>query len=271
MRLPLFIGLTLAAVHGQHAPNLSFTFDQQYYTGDPRIPFNHPEPYYDEKTGDQLRGVLLQPPAPVGQGIELTYLVAGFSLSYMSPEEQVHQWFVNNDAPARHNPLRLASVFQGTQIEKDENNSTCIGHDFTTEICIQSIDCVTVRDGVSLQLRVCLYCCCVLRVFMCFYYHVCCVKRTLIHLNSLFPILPQEPFFLPTPVVSNYRTEAVIIPPNILSTSNCAKAHLRGFHQVPDQEAQYLMKILASVAATGEGAEPLKPVEFLMPYIDGNA
>lgn len=57
--------------------------------------------------------------------------------------------FQGNGAPARHNPLRMAVVFQGAKIEKDENLSTCIGHDFTTEICIQVTDCVEVEDEVD--------------------------------------------------------------------------------------------------------------------------
>lgn len=69
---------------------LSFTYDPQFYTGDQRVPFSHPELRYEESTGERLRGVLLQSPK-TGNG-KGTFLVAAFSLSYSAPEEQVEAW-----------------------------------------------------------------------------------------------------------------------------------------------------------------------------------
>lgn len=81
----------------------------------------------------------------------------------------------------------------------------------------------------------------------------------------------QEPIFLPTPVVSNYRVEAVFLPDMLGSEGLCKKSALRSFASTPDEEAGYFLKVLASVAATGSGGSPLRPTEFLMPYIDSAA
>ena len=64
-------------------------------------------------------------------------LVAVYTLSFYSPEASVEQWFVENDAPGKINPLRMTTVFHGVGLQKDELGSSCIGSDFKAELCIQ--------------------------------------------------------------------------------------------------------------------------------------
>lgn len=99
-------------------------------------PYPHPIPYYDKDHNNRVDMVPLIVPS------NERLLIAVYSLSYCSPEEAVENWFISNDSPARHNPLRLSTVFQGVGVERDELGSSCIGYDFKAEICLQAIDCI---------------------------------------------------------------------------------------------------------------------------------
>ncbi|CAD7968189.1 unnamed protein product [Amoebophrya sp. A25] len=148
-------------------------YDPYHFSGDHSFPYEHPTTYVADtrermynsdvvvgKTEDAPPATSVQQSAEqpedeqdhertaermiplVAPFMNETYLVATFSASYCSPEKSVESWFQTNESPARHNPLRMISMFNAVGLQKDELGSSCIGYDFQAELCIQSIDLV---------------------------------------------------------------------------------------------------------------------------------
>ncbi|CAD7946775.1 unnamed protein product [Amoebophrya sp. A120] len=242
--------------YGQHQ-RFRFQFDPLYYTENRDFPYKHPQPFVathpigpanaDAVTaaggGDKLAlldggntGAMNKATTSRERMIPLvapflneTYLVATYSISYCSPEKSVEDWFQQNESPARHNPLRMASVFNAVGLLKDELGSSCIGYDFQAEMCLQGIDLVKTED-----------------------------------VSTHLPVL-----WVPAPVVANYRVEALLLPtssgeptplevnfpdvweatPALNGYSDRPRNRARLFKTMDEEHAKVLLQYMAAAAS----------------------